>query len=107
MVTVTMGNQLIEFKIDTGAEVTAITEETYAILQRPQLTPAPGLYVIKGLKTNLLGLPAIITLQKLCATEEANDKDIMDQYPEYEIKLKGEATPYVLYAARNIPIPLR
>ncbi len=56
-------------------------------------------------------------MEKLCATE-ANDKDIMDQYPEvftglstfgegYEIKLKGEATPYALYAPRNIPIPFR
>ncbi len=37
----TMGNQPIEFKMDTGAGVTTITEETYAILQRPQLIPAP------------------------------------------------------------------
>ncbi len=87
MVTVTMGNQLIEFKMDTGAGVTAITEETYAILQRPQLIPAPkalcgptrqnldvlgfyetclshrdrsapvGLYVVKGLKTNPWDFP--------------------------------------------------
>ena len=73
--------------------------------------------MVKGLKTNLLGLPALQLMEKLCATE-ANDKDIMDQYPEvftglstfgegYEIKLKGEATPYALYAPRNIPIPLR
>ncbi len=57
-------------------------------------------------------------MEKLCAIEEANDKDIMDQYPEvftglgtfgegYEIKLKGEATPYALYAPRNISIPFR
>ncbi len=87
MVTVIMGNQLIEFKMDTGAGVTAIMEETYAVLQRPQLTPAPkvlcgptlqsldvlgfyetclshrdrsapvGLYVVKGLKKTSWDFP--------------------------------------------------
>lgn len=76
--------------------------------------------MVKGLKTNLLGLPTITSLQligKLCATEVKN-KDIWEQFPEvftglgtfgeeYEIKLKENATPFALYAPRNIPIPLR
>lgn len=150
MVTLTVENRQVEFKVDTGASVTAITEETYEALQRPQLSLAPkilcgparqslevlgfyetrlsyrdrsasmGLYVIKGLKTNLLGLPAIIALQlmeRLCAAGVMNT-DIKEQFPEVftglgtfgeecDIKLKGEATPFALHAPRNVPIPLR
>lgn len=82
------------FKIDTGAEVTAISEQTFQKLpHKPQLnTPSKTLrgpssrvlevagqfksnlkhknnesvqevYVVKGLKNNLLGLPAITSLQ--------------------------------------------
>ena len=78
-----------EFKLDTGAEVTAISEQTYQRLSSNPLTP-PGkqlygpahntidvlgkfdgilsyqgedsnqiIYVVKELRTNLLGLPAI------------------------------------------------
>jgi len=142
--------------MDTGAAVTAITEDTYEALQRPKLTPAQKtlcgparqslevlglfegnlrfqnrsaqmeLYVIKGLKNNLLGLPAITSLsliEKLCTTEfEDKDthsipKEILEQFPEvfkglgtfreeYKIKIKNDATPFALYAPRNVPIPL-
>jgi len=85
------------------------------------------LYVIKGLKNNLLGLPAITSLsliEKRCTTEfEDKDthsipKEILEQFPEvfkglgtfreeYEIKIKNDATPFALHAPRNVPIPLR
>jgi hypothetical protein len=81
------------FKLDTGAEVTAISEQTYRQLGGVQLlTPTKVLYgparhtldvlgqfmttlkhgqhssahpifVVRGLKNNLLGLPAIVSLQ--------------------------------------------
>ena len=86
----------VNFKLDTGAEVTAITEKTSKLLNgirlsKPSKTlhgPArqslhvlgqfmgvlsykersssQTIYVIRGLKTNLLGLPAITSLQLVC-----------------------------------------
>ena len=85
----------ISFKLDTGAEVTAISEETYRTLGgKPLEKPSKALYgptcqslkvlgqftgtlehqkhsspqtifVVHGLKTNLLGLPAITSLELL------------------------------------------
>jgi len=74
-------------------------------------------YVIDGLKNNLLGLPAIKELELLlnvCSIQ----KSIMSQYPslftglgtfeqEYKIKLNPNAKPFVLSAPRNIPLRLR
>ena len=87
---------LFSQKLNLGAEATAITEDTYKllpniILQKPRKTlqdPAKQcldvlgqfkatwrhkqnsssqtLYIICGLKTNLLGLPAIASLSLLC-----------------------------------------
>jgi len=89
--TVSLNGKDVTFKLDTGAEVTAITEETYQILNA-ELTPTckrlygPGqaplpvkgcfqgqftyrgkqtvqsVYVINTLKRNLLGLPSINAL---------------------------------------------
>jgi len=85
-------SQEVTFKIDTGAEVTAISEKVYQDLQRPTLQKpskflhGPGqhplpvvgqfqatlhhgqnsssqqIFVIKNLKYNLLGLPAVTAL---------------------------------------------
>ena len=82
-----------DLEIDTGAEVTAISEDTHQQVGEPPLTAADrkllgpstqplevlgtfkgyitnnqrkskeGIYVVRGLKTNLLGLPAISALQ--------------------------------------------
>lgn len=139
------------FKIDTGAEVTAISDQTYNELpHRPQLnTPSKTLrgpssrvlevagqfksnlkhkdnesvqeiYVVKGLKNNLLGLPAITALQVVSRIETITDRkeEIKGQFPslfqglgnlgdEYEIVLKPDAKPFALYASRNVPLPLR
>ncbi len=76
-------------------------------------------YVVKGLKINLLGLPSITDLhlvERLCTTE-IEGGDSWKHFPqvftglgtfgeEYQIKLKDNATPYALYAPRNVPIPL-
>ena len=85
----------ITCKLDTGAEVTVISEQTYAAIKKPRLfPPSKSLYgpsrqplevigqftgtfshkgksilhpvfVVKKLKTNLLGLPAISSLPEL------------------------------------------
>ena len=87
----------VKFKLDTGAEVTAITEETFKQLNdsKPskrlhgpakqslnvlgQFTgtlnykgksSSQAIYVIRGLKTYLLGLPAITSLHLLCQINE-------------------------------------
>ena len=148
MVTLMAGNKPVEFKVDTRAAVTAITEATYDALKRPKLSPTSKilcgpvqqsltvlgqfreciayqdrsasleLFVIKGLNNNLLGLQAVTALhlmERLCTTE-IKSQDIKDQFPqvftglgtfgeEYEIKLKGDAKPFSLYAPRNVPIP--
>ena len=83
------------FKLDTGAEATAISTKTYNILKNTKLEKSckilcgpnnqplnvlgqavvqltyegrsckQPIYIIEGLKNNLLGLPAIIALQLL------------------------------------------
>ena len=140
----------IPFKLDTGAEVTAISEETYKTLgkvrlQAPsktlygptchslqvlgqfigtlthlQLSSAQTIFVVRGLKTNLLGLPAITSLQLLhrvdttCAEEPAVPSRFKNIFQglgtlgdEYTIRLKEDATPHALYTPRNVPLPLR
>ena len=153
--TIKLNEQETSFKLDTGAEVTAISEQTYKSLKEPQLLdPEKVLYgpsrqplktlgqfwgslsyrgkeakqcvfVVDGLKTNLLGLPAITALG-LAVRIDTTDTDaptttladIMKQFPsvfqglgnlgeEYEIHLKPGATPHSLYAPRNVPLPLR
>ena len=77
-------------------------------------------FVVDGLKTNLLGLPAISAMNlavRMDATFEEKT-GIPQKFPsvfqglgnlgeEYEIKLKPDAKPYSLFAPRHIPLPLR
>ena len=78
-------------------------------------------YVIKGLKANLLGLPGITALTQIVHRVNSLGSDkttILQQYPtvfeglgtlgdEYCIQLREGATPYSLYTPRNVPIPTR
>ena len=78
-------------------------------------------YVVKGLKTNLLGLPAIMDLNLVALIGETNTTHadtIYDQFPSlfqgignigepYHIQLKDDAKPYALFTTRNVPLPLR
>ena len=142
--------QMLTFKMDTGAEVTAISEESYKNLGKHQLTPPEKIlygpsrqplqvigqfigeisykgksinhpvFVVAGLKTNLLGLPAITSLNlaaRINNLDALKDK-VLDQFPsvfqglgtlgeEYEIQLKSDAKPFSLFTARNVPLPLR
>ena len=142
----------ITCKLDTGAEVTVISEQTYAAIKKPRLfPPSKSLYgpsrqplevigqftgsfshkgksilhpvfVVKKLKTNLLGLPAISSLKLVARIDnvtQTNTKERWEkQFPTvfqglgtlgepYEIKLTPGAKPFSLYTARNIAIPLR
>ena len=147
-VTVTLDTKVVQFKLDTGAAVTAISEETYRALPKTELKkpskilsgPAnqkltvlgqftgalsnkeissrQEIFVVQGLRHNLLGLPAITALQLICRIHTMVAEDIYSQFPtvfrglgtlgdEYLIKLKDDAQPHSLHTPRNIPLPLR
>ena len=135
--TITVNNKQAQFKLDTGAEVTAISENTYCELRKPELKrPSKTLYglagiplgvcgqftanlssksakathvvyVVKGLKHNLLGLPAITSLdlvRRLHQIEECNTP-VQNEFPnlfkglgtigeDYEIPLKATSIMY-------------
>ena len=77
------------------------------------------MFVVRGLKNNLLGLPAIQALQLVQRVDTIRTgEDIREQFPKvftglgtlgepYQIKLKEGALPYSIYAPRAVPIPLR
>ena len=149
LITVQLEGKETSFKLDTGAEVTAVSEKTFTLLGKPGLkAPSQTLYgpsqqpleivgqfignfsynrkstkqpvfVVRGLKTNLLGLPAI-TAMKLAARVDATStgESILEKFPSvfkglgtlggpYEIEVKPEAKPYSLFVPRRVPLPLR
>ena len=148
-ISLSLGNKVIMFKLDTGAEVTAISEQEFqtmkdislekpskvlygpahqaldvcgqftATLVHQQHSSSQTVFVVQELKTNLLGLPAITSLQllkKVNATYTGVE-DIKHRFQkifhglgnlgeEYTIKLKEDASPHALYTPMNVPIPL-
>ena len=148
IITVEINGQPVSVKVDTGAEVTALSDLAWNsldiitplekaeialfgpdqrrlnVLGKKSLTITyqgqscnQDTYIIKYLKNNLLGLPAIRKLEMLshvCTIE----KSIISQYPAlftglgtfaqaYTIKLKPNHKPFALNAPCNIPLPLR
>ena len=141
----------LPFKLDTGAEVTAVSKEAWEILGRPALQSAhkklfgpaqqpldllgqfrchlthggkeahQQVYVVKHLQTNLLGLPAITTLQlaaRMDSCEASPSENWERKFPkvfkglgtfsgEYHIQLQPNATPSALFTPRHVPLPLR
>ncbi len=127
-----MLDKLVEFKIDTGAGVTAITEATYLELKQPKLHQAHkklcgpaqqrlqvlgifqadlegrqrvakmDIYVIRGLTNNLLGLPGIKSLHLLEKLCEVNDESIMDQYSKVFTGLGNVGNEYVIKLRENV-----
>ena len=74
---------------------------------------------MKGLKNNLLGLPAIISLNLAMRIQqiEETSTQVQDEFPnifkglgtigeEYEIRLKDGVKPRALCTARHVPTPL-
>ena len=145
-----LNNQAVEFKLDTGAEVTAVSEETYKrvhgkrlqrsmrVLYGPSyqslqvlgqfrgrltvknLSRQEPIFVVRGLKNNLLGLPALTALKLVQRVESTYSSlaDVKKEFPQvfsglgnfgepYTIKLREDAKPYALYTPRNVLIPLR
>ena len=108
-----MRKKTVNFKMDTGAEVTAINPETYRLLGKPRLyqptkvlygpshhalkvlgqttvfmrhkgcSARQKIYVVEGLKKNLLGLPAMTQLQLVCRVDstELSGHPIAQQFP--------------------------
>ena len=149
-VSVMVGQQALTFKVDTGAEVTAISERAFQelgeeVLKKPtkrlygpsklplevigQFTHTlqfkgrssqQEIFVVKGLKKNLLGLPAIISLELVARMDTLTDpqSEIIAAYPKvfnglgnlgepYEISLMEDAVPFALSTPRRIPLALR
>ena len=136
------------FKLDTGAEVTAVSEKTYQQLKNQHLTPPQKVlygpsrtplkvlgqfeaqlchqkasvrqqvFVVQGLKSDLLGLPAITALNLAVQVDATTrDTELKEKFPAvfhvlgnlgeaYEIKLKPDAKPRALFAPRRVPLPL-
>ena len=143
-----VNNQDVAFKVDTGAEVTIVSEDTYKSLGLDQLRPptkmlhgpdnrpldvagevvvrlahketecTQTIFVLKKVKHNLLGLPAIRALNVLTQIH-AVTQPIQEQFPSlfrglgtykgdsYVLQLKPDAQPFALFTPRNVPIPLR
>lgn len=147
-----VNQEQVTFKLDTGAEVSAISDKVCRkmrqvlkppekILYGPGRTPLKVLgqfkaelacgdkstiqrvFVIDGLRNNLLGLPAITALDlavQVMSTESTtlNLPSEVVQFPSlfqglgdmgdpYVIKLVSDAVPYALYTPRKVPLPLR
>lgn len=137
LVDIRIKKQIVSFKMDTGAEVTTVSGDTYQSLGEPRLRkptmvlngPAhqpldvmgqftgwlrygkqstrQNVHVVKGLKTNILGLQAITDLQLVCRINatDIGESEFMQQFPnvfrglgnigeEYQIKLRDHATLY-------------
>ena len=149
--TVQIGSTDVSFKLDTGAEVTVIGEEAYRNLESPEMESPPEIlyrptsqslkvmgqfaetlssgkkiskqpvFVVHGLKTNQLGLPAITCLdliRRMEATSISKGKEqILRRFPNvfnglgslgepYCIQLRQGARTHSLFTARNVPIAL-
>ncbi len=75
------------------------------------------IFVVRGLKKALLGLPAIKALDVVAVVEQVQGEDVTKQFPElftglgrlkdnYKIELKSDATPFALTTPRRVPLPL-
>ena len=80
---------------------------------------AHTIFVVDGIANNLLGLPAITSLNlavRVDATTDLN-ADVTENFPsvfkglgnmgeEFEIKPRPDAKPRCLYAPRHVPLPM-
>lgn len=93
-------------------------------LQHGTVETFQTVYVVKELKKNLLGLPAIVDLNFLTRayvdtiTTDIRAEHLTRKFPslftglgnlwdEYEIQLKPGSKPHALYTARHVALPLR
>ena len=136
-----LNGKATQFKLDTGAEVTAISPDTYKSLHNVELSKpekilsgpsrkalkvigqfqgnfvyktrkaSQSVFVVDGLKTNLLGLPTITALNltvRVDALTDVSAEDIPKQFPllfqglgnigeEYHIQLEPEEKPFAIF----------
>ena len=146
---ISISGKQIEFKWDTGPEVTAVSKQVYRCLGKQRLqsptkilygssrnprkvleldnskqsyqisTIEQQVYVIEGLRSNLLGLPATMGLNLVARTDVAvSDENLKERFPKvftgvgnleepYTIKLKPNSEPHALFLPRRVPLPLR
>ena len=77
-------------------------------------------FLVNGLKTNLLGLPTIVALKLVTRVNEISghsqliSKTFSNVFQglgtmgdPYTIKLKPDTQPRAIYAPRNVPLPLQ
>ena len=114
-----LNSKLTPFKLDTGAEVTAISGTTHEHLGKPKLnTPDKILYgpsrqplqvyVVKGLKTNLLGLPAITALNLAARIDTtAHDEipnDIRKRFPKVFEDVGNLGEEFTINSSQMLPL---
>ena len=132
MTDVKVNNISVTFKVDTGAEVTAVSESILKTLGQLEVSMLDkklcGSARLEGKKQhkcyqeifmNLLGLPAIKGFHLLSVLDNLecdpttairqliNFTGLGTLQGDYEIQVKQDAQPFSLGTARNIPLPLR
>ncbi len=99
-----------------GRNALDIVGELTVILSYKQTSSPQQVFVVRGLKRNLLGLPAITALNLAARLDSTIDYKtlIEESFPSifqglgnlwepYEIKLQPDAKPYALYTPRMCP----
>ena len=87
-------------------------------LRSKQKCSIQRVFIVKGLSNNLLGLPAIKTLNLLQYVDSVQNDNIFKEYSdlftglgtftgEYTIRLKPDAVPYAIHTPRKVPLPLK
>ena len=97
-----------------------MTGQFQASLTKADQTSTQTIFVVPDLKSNLLGLPALIALSLISQIDSVEDtKDhILEEFlalfrglgnlgEEYYIKMREGLRSYALFTPRNVPIPLR
>ena len=94
-----------------------VVGEIFATISYKGLSDRNKLYVVKNLQQNLLGLPAIQSLNILTVVDAIDDLTSepdsaiftgLGTFPEsFKISLAPDAKPFALFTPRVVPIPLR
>ena len=123
-----VNNQMMTFKLDTGAEVTALTEPAFLNQPLKDRAPSPSskektcihnAFLVRDLEQNLLGLPAIQDLNLLAKVAEVRlgPDDLVDITAQFPALFSGLGTlkdeshiclkpAFALHTPRNVPLPL-
>ena len=118
----THDNYITKFIEAFGYHQTTIQENisvSKATFQHGNQECIETVFVVNGLKTNLLGLSAIRKLHLIASLNSVDEyrSGVYEHFPtlfhglgnfgdEYQIKLQPDAKPFALYTARHVPIQL-